>query len=59
MVNREAALGAYDMQNDEDFSRNLLPARQNEIQPQIREWFSYMNAVSDSISKNRIAPAES
>ncbi|AFM12980.1 LTA synthase family protein [Turneriella parva] len=58
MVNREAALGAYDIQNDEDFSRNLLPARQSEIQPQIREWFSYMNAVSDSISKNRIAPAE-
>jgi len=56
MVNREAALGAYDIQNDEDFSLNLLPARQGEIQPQIRQWFSYMNAVSDSISKNRIAP---
>jgi phosphoglycerol transferase MdoB-like AlkP superfamily enzyme len=56
LANREAAVAAYDMKGDPNFSSDLLGEKKPAVQERVRTWFSYMNAISDSIAKNRIAP---
>lgn len=56
LANRENAAGAYDMTHDPDFSKNLISEKREGIEQRVHEWFSYMNFVSESIAKNRIAP---
>ena len=56
LANREGMAGTYDMIHDPDFSRDLGVEKRSAAEERSLEWFSYMNFVSDSIGKNRIAP---
>ncbi len=56
LANRESGVAAYDMATDPGFSRDVLGERRPAIADRLREWFSYMNFVNESIAKNRIAP---
>lgn len=56
LANREGTAGTYDMQRDPGFSRDLGSEKRAVSEERAQEWFSYMNFVSDSIGKNRIAP---
>lgn len=56
LTNRDNPVGVYDITVDPGFSRDLLRENKNAAANEVREWFSYMNFVSESIAKNRIAP---
>lgn len=55
ITDRERPLALYDWKSDPIFTNNLITARPQIAEDLARQWFSYLNFVSQAIRQNRIA----